>query len=256
MPAAPCISGSTTTAAIVPRARRSVASSRSSAIAERLVGGAALGALERVGGGHALDRHERPVEAVKGLREADAHRAQGIAVVGLDERDERRTVLAAEPPVLQRELERDLDRRRTGIGIEDAGQAGRRELREAGGEQGGRRARETEQRRVRDPVELGADGGVDRGLAVPVDVAPERRDAVQVPAAVGVDQVVALGRGDHERVGGEPLLHLGEGMPEVGVVEGDDLPWARLAHGAEALGEAPVAVNQSDDRRLTRRCRP
>ena len=45
-----------------------------------------------------------------------------------------------------------------------------------------------------DPVELVADRRVDPRVAVAVDVAPQRGDAVDVAAAVGVDQVGALGR--------------------------------------------------------------
>ena len=52
-----------------------------------------------------------------------------------------------------------------------------------------------------DATELVADRRVDRRVAVAVDVAPQRRDAVDVAAAVGVDQVGALAGLDRERLG-------------------------------------------------------
>ena len=56
-------------------------------------------------------------------------------------------------------------------------------------------------------------------MAVAVDVAPERGDAVDVAAAVGVDQVGALAALDHQRLFLAPALLLGEGVPEVVVIE-------------------------------------
>ena len=72
--------------------------------------------------------------------------------------DVRAGVLAALLlPVLERHLQRDLDRGRAGVGVEDAGQAGRARLDEPRRELGRRRVREPEHRRVRDAVELVAD---------------------------------------------------------------------------------------------------
>jgi hypothetical protein len=56
-------------------------------------------------------------------------------------------------------------------------------------------------------------------MAVAVDVAPERGDAVDVAAAVAADQVRALSSFDHERLFLRPRLLLGERMPEMFVVE-------------------------------------
>ena len=64
-----------------------------------------------------------------------------------------------------------------------------------------------------------ADRLVDPGVAVAVDVAPERGDPVEVAAALGVDQVGALGPLDHQRLFLAPALLLGERVPEVVAVE-------------------------------------
>ena len=56
--------------------------------------------------------------------------------------------------------------------------------------------------------------GVELGLAVAVHVAPQRRHAVEIAPALGVDQVVALAPFDDQRRLGQPVAHLGERMPE------------------------------------------
>ena len=60
---------------------------------------------------------------------------------------------------------------------------------------------------------------VDAGVAMAVDVAPERGDAVDVAAPVGVDQVRSLGALDHQRLLLAPAPLLGERVPEVVVIE-------------------------------------
>src|SRR4030067_1970859 len=54
---------------------------------------------------------------------------------------------------------------------------------------------------------------------VAVDIYPEGRDAVKVAPAVRVYEVVALALLDYERVSSFPLLHLGERVPYMGLVE-------------------------------------
>ena len=66
-----------------------------------------------------------------------------------------------------------------------------------------------------DGVELFADGGVDFGDAMAVDVAPQRRDAVEVLAAVEIDEEAAVRRGDDERRLGGVGLHRRERVPDV-----------------------------------------
>ena len=63
------------------------------------------------------------------------------------------------------------------------------------------------------------DRAVDPRVAMAVDVAPERGDAVEVAAALDVDQVAALGPLDHQRLFLAPGLLLGERMPEVVAIE-------------------------------------
>jgi hypothetical protein len=75
---------------------------------------------------------------------------------------------------------------------------------------------------MRDAIELVADGAVDRRMAMAVDVAPQRRRAVDVALAVLGDQVGALGAVDHQRLLLDPALLLRERMPEVLVVQFGD----------------------------------
>ena len=87
---------------------------------------------------------------------------------------------------------------------------------------------------------------VDRRVAMAVDVAPERRDAVEVAAALGVDQVGALAALDHQRLFLAPALLLGERVPDVvaielrvvGRIEGDVSP----GPGGSRLPKAPVSA--------------
>src|SRR5207244_1830421 len=63
----------------------------------------------------------------------------------------------------------------------------------------GARVRPAEHCRVRAAVELLAHRRIDARMAVAVDVAPQRGDAVYVPPAVGVEQELVLGGDDHRR---------------------------------------------------------
>src|ERR1035441_8747257 len=75
---------------------------------------------------------------------------------------------------------------------------------------------------MRDLIELGSDRAVDRRVAMTVDVAPQRRDAVDVGAAVGVVQIGSLGPFDHQRgLILAPALLLSEG-----ILPGDSLLFA------------------------------
>ena len=109
-------------------------------------------------------------------------------------------VLAASVlPVLERHLERDLDGRGPGVRVEDAVEPGGGDLDEPGGELGGPGVGEPQHRRVGDAVELLADRGVDLRVPVPVNVAPEGGDAVEIAAPLDVDQLGPLRRLDHQR---------------------------------------------------------
>ena len=67
-----------------------------------------------------------------------------------------------------------------------------------------------------DAPKLLADGGVQRlGHGMAVDVAPQRRDAVEVFVAVEVDERAAARFADDERGLGGVGLHRREGVPDV-----------------------------------------
>ena len=78
---------------------------------------------------------------------------------------------------------------------------------------------------------LGDKRGVELGHAMPERVDPERRDGVEVPFAVGVDQFPALGSLDHERGVLGVGRHLGEAVPDHGGIALDPClrPSARVA---------------------------
>ena len=69
-----------------------------------------------------------------------------------------------------------------------------------------------------DAIELLAHRRVDRRVAMAVDVAPQRGDAVEVAAALGVDQL-GPSADSIMTVLGHPVALLGERMPEVIVIE-------------------------------------
>ena len=150
----------------------------------------------QVGGVAGLGRvrleEQRPVGGVEEVDAADRDRADRVAVVGVAQVDEggaADVLAAALLLVLEGHLQRDLGRGRARVRVEDPREAGGRDLDQAGGELGGAGVGEAEHGRVGDPPELFADGGVDRRVAMPVDVAPERGDPVDVAASLGVDQV-------------------------------------------------------------------
>ena len=226
---APCTSGSTITAAT---------SSACCGQQALHVGRVARLGLQRV-------EQERPVHRVEEVDPADRHRADRVAVVGLAQRHEAGAPAVGAAlllPVLERHLQRDLDGGGAAVRVEDARQARRRQLHQAAGELDGRRVREAEHRAVRHGVELLAHGGVDARVAVAVDVAPQRRDAVDVAAAVGVDQVGALGALDDQRLLALPAPLLRERVPEVAaVVRGE-------AHGGQASSEGGRKRSDDGDR--------
>jgi hypothetical protein len=176
----------------------------------------------QVGGVAGLDRvsgeEQRPVGRVEEVDAADRDRADRVAVVGLAHVRERgpapvlATTLLLE---LEGHLERDLDRGRPCFGVEDAAQPGWRDLDQPRRQLGGAGMGEAEHRRVGDPVELLAQRRVDAGMAMPVDVAPQRGDPIDVAATVAADQLRPLGPLDHRRLFLDPALLLGERVPQM-----------------------------------------
>ena len=193
---------------------------------------------------------------VRRVEEIDAthrHRPEGVAVVAVVEREERGPALDAPVlPVPERHLEGDLHRAGPGLAVEDLVQAGWGERHQLRGQLDRGHARQAQQRRVGHPAELPDDGFVDLRDRVAVDVDPQRRDAVEVAAPVGVDEPAPLGPLDDQRLRGQPSLHLGERMPDVGLVQGDELlavvPGHRLnlaAEGEKRLKSGPPPFLQS-----------
>jgi hypothetical protein len=103
---------------------------------------------------------------------------------------------------------------------------------------------QAEHGRVSHPPELLDHGGVDGRMAVPVDVAPERRDAVDVGVALGVVEVRPVGMfDDHGRLLVLPGLLLSEGMPNGAPI--------RLDEGRRAAHERQISHRLGRNRRVT-----
>ena len=162
---------------------------------------------------------QRLVEMVEQFRITDADRAQRIAVVGFDQRRESRpSGLAPELPILKRQLERDLGRSRPGVRIEHARQPRGRYFDQPLRQHDGRHVGEAEHGRMGDLLRLLGNRAGQRGMRMPMHVAPQRRHPVEVAPALAVDQIIAFAPDDDDRLFGEPVLHLRERMPDVTVI--------------------------------------
>jgi hypothetical protein len=96
------------------------------------------------------------------------------------------------------------------------------------------------------PLDLLPQRRVERGVPVPVDVAPQRADAVEVTPALDVEQVDALGALDDQGVGAGPVGLGREGVPEMALSQARNV-------SAEAMGmESILKISP----RRTRRGRP
>jgi len=141
---------------------------------------------------------------------AHADVAQGIAVIGPLQREElclfgpwSRTL----PPVLERHLQGDLDGGGAVVGVEDACQAGRAASTRRRAQLDGGHVGQAQQGAVSDGVELLAKGVIEFGNAMAMDVTPQRRDAVEVFAAVQVDEEAAARLADNQGLAGGVFLH-------------------------------------------------
>ena len=119
------------------------------------------------------------------------------------------------PPVLKRHFQGDLDRRGAVVGKENTVEAGGRAFDEPPRQSGRRHVADAEQCAVGNAVKLPPDGRVELGHTMAVEVAPQRRDAVNIAPAVEVDQVAAFGAVDQERRFLGVSLHRREGVPDV-----------------------------------------
>ena len=222
MPAAACTSGSTTTPATSSPCAASTASSDSRQWMSQVASSLPVRAAVAVGvlrAQHVED--ERPERLVEALDAADRDRAERVAVVGVAQRHEAGAparLHALLLPVLEGDLQRDLDRGRAVVAEEHAREPGGRDRDELRGELDRRHRRQPEQGRVRDLVELLVDARAQGRVVVAVQVHPERGDAVEVAVPLGVDQVVALAALDHHGLAVQPLAHLRERVPERALV--------------------------------------
>src|SRR5215475_10969230 len=84
-----------------------------------------------------------------------------------------------------------------------------------------------------DVTELCVNSIVELFFSVAVDIAPERRNTVEILAAMHIDQIMALALADDAGLFSHPFLHLGERMPEVSVVEPFELLIVHNARGSK-----------------------
>ena len=241
IPPAACTIGSTTTAQTWPPC----------ALEQRPQLGHHLGGRARRGSGPAVStpgedtmrglEQDRAVGVVEQVDAADADGAEGVAVVALGHVRVERPLLAALGGRLEGHLEGGLDRGGPVAGVEHPGQPLGRRGQQPLGERDAGLVGQAEVRRVVEPVELGPDGVVDLGDPVAVHGDPQRRDAVEVAAAVGVAEVHPLGAVDHERLVVRPLRVLGEGVPDVRVVAGHEVAGARGEGGGQVVGQPGIS---------------
>ena len=176
----------------------------------------AVGRAER---GRAQHREPQRIEDVGAEPAvADRQRADRVAVVRAAEREEGRARRAEVGPVLPRDLQRLLDRGRAVGRVEEVRVLDRDDARERFGQLDDGAVAVAEHRRVRAEVELTADRVVELGNAVTERRHPERGDRVEVAAAVDVDQLVALGAFDDDRMVVGVGRHLREPVPHDGGV--------------------------------------
>ena len=202
------------------------------------VGPLRLGAVEGAAiavGGHDLAGFEKQagVTSVKQINVAEADRPDGVAVIGGVQAEKRagggcarrgaRIGRPVSAPLPSRSSRR---RKRTRAPIGAGRGAAGRKARGAGGgldellrEPGGGFAGQAEGGGVGDFLELAAQGGVDFGMGVAVEVGPDGGVGVQILAAGGVAQHGAATVNNNNRRAPEPVPHLGEGMPDVAVIQ-------------------------------------
>ena len=94
-----------------------------------------------------------------------------------------------------------------------------------------------------DFFELSDDGFVDRAILVAVEIGPDRGVRIEVLLAVLIEQHSALALPDDDRLRSEPILHLGEGVPEIFVIQRRE-----LVHGAPYLKRGAIAKQREGSR--------
>ena len=71
---------------------------------------------------------------------------------------------------------------------------------------------------MRNLTQLPLDRTVERGMAMAMEIDPDRRGPIEIPLPFRIDQVGPFPSLDNERFLQLPFLHLSEGMPEVPVI--------------------------------------
>src|SRR5579884_2487476 len=149
---------------------------------------------------------------------ADADIAERIAVVGRSQGQEASLVwprLCTLPPELERHLERHLHGRGAVIREENVCQTRRGQLGQPASEQDRRHIGLAQKGAMGNEIELGTDRFIDLRYAMAVDVAPERRHAVDVLVTVRVHEKAAVSPLDDKRLFRGIGLHRRERMPDV-----------------------------------------
>lgn len=85
-------------------------------------------------------------------------------------------------------------------------------------------------------------GGVDRRVGVAVQVHPEGGDAVEIAAALGINEMISFCTVDHEGRLCQPFAHGCKRMPEVSTVEVGEGHWGM--RGASAVAKASTSVGR------------
>ena len=136
-------------------------------------------------------------------------------MIGLADGDELRPPLARRiglEPILEGHLQGRFNGARAVTGEKHLLQARRRHLHQPPGKLDRGRIGEAEIRRVGHPAGLGQQRRIEARMSVAVDVAPHARRAIEIAAAVAIDERAALAPLDEQRL---VLLHLRERMPDM-----------------------------------------
>lgn len=96
---------------------------------------------------------------------------------------------------------------------------GIRQSRQLMGEEAGGFIGESECGRVGDFAQLTPEGGVERGMVVTVEIGPDAGVGIQKSASMNIRQHSSLPVGQDDRFLPEPVLHLGERMPHMGMIQ-------------------------------------
>ena len=174
------------------------------------------------------------------LKLAHAHGPQGVAVVAAAQGAEAVTALLA-PLVLGLEghLQGHLHGGAAIVREEGAGQAGGQAGPQAGHQFQGRLVGEAGEHRMVQLADLALQGTHQARVAVPMEAGPPAGDAVQHPLTVGQQEVAALAAHHGHRRIGLVDLHLREGMPDMGPVQGQAIRPVRgqgRGHGSSVRG--------------------